>query len=112
MGFVNWVVLGCILVSSFFVLIALSRMGIRFFWSPVGRSAPVLRVVEYAPIALLILLCIGLTVYGESVMRFTRATVSALYQPQGYIDAVLSARPLPTATNAARLGLPHPELAP
>ena len=39
-------------------------------------------------------------------------TASALYQPQGYIAAVLSARPLPTATNAARLGVPAPRATP
>lgn len=109
-GLVNALVLACILVSSFFVLIALSRMGIRFFWSPVGRSAPVLHVLEFTPIALLMALCIGLTVYAESALRYTRATASALYQPQGYIDAVLSARPRPTPTNAARLGVPSPEV--
>jgi len=66
----------------------------------------VLRVFEYAPVAALLTVCVALTMHGESALRYTRATASALYQPQGYIAAVLSARPLPTATNAARLGVP------
>ena len=100
--------LALLLVSSLFALIALSRTGMRFFWSPVGRSAPVLRVIEYAPIAALVALCVACTVYAEGVMRYASATAEALYQPQGYIDAVLSARPHPTPTNAERLGVPSP----
>jgi len=49
------------------------------------------------------------TVRAEAVMRYTNATAAALYQPRGYIDAVLSSRPLPTLTNADRLGTPPPE---
>lgn len=105
---VRWVFLALLLVSSLFALIALSRTGMRFFWSPVGRSAPVLRVIEYAPIAALVALCVACTVYAEGVMRYASATADALYQPQGYIDAVLSARPHPTPTNAERLGVPSP----
>jgi multicomponent K+:H+ antiporter subunit D len=42
-------------------------------------------------------------------MQYAGDTASALYQPQGYIDAVLSARPRPTATNAERLKAFGPE---
>ena len=108
----HWLLLALIITSGLFALIALSRTGIRFFWTPVGRAAPVLRVFEYAPVAALLAVCVALTLHGESAMRYTRATASALYQPQGYIAAVLSARPLPTATNATRLGVPAPRATP
>ena len=90
----------------------MSRTGIRFFWTPVGRAAPVLRVFEYAPVAALLTVCVALTIPAESMLSYSRATARALYRPQGYIAAVLSARPLPTATNAARLGVPAPRATP
>jgi multicomponent K+:H+ antiporter subunit D len=102
---VSWILLALIIVAGLIALIALSRTGIRYFWSPLGRSAPVLRVIEYVPIAALIGLCIALTVNAERVLRYTSATANALYHPKGYINAVMSAEPLPTRTNAERLGV-------
>ena len=107
-GALRWGLLALIVASGLVALIALSRVGIRFFWTPVDRDAPVLRVVEYLPIALLVGACVLITVRAESVSRFATATAGALHRPQGYVDAVRSTRPLPTATNAERLGLPLP----
>ncbi len=104
----NWLLMGLVIVSGLFALLALSRAGIRFFWAPVDRPAPVLRVVEFLPIALLVALCVLFTVRAEAVLRYTTATAAALYHPRGYIDAVFTARPLVTPTNAERLGVPPP----
>ncbi|MCW5626715.1 MAG: monovalent cation/H+ antiporter subunit D [Burkholderiales bacterium] len=108
----QWLLVGLTLVSGMFALIALSRVGIRFFWTPVDRQPPVLRVVEYLPIALLLAVCVVLTVRAEAVLRYVDATAQALYQPEDYVDAVLSARPLPTATNADRLAMPQLQRSP
>lgn len=108
-GAVAWTLLALVVLSGLFALVSLSRAGIRFFWSPVDRGAPVLRVAEFLPVAVLVLLCVAYTVHAEAVMRYTRATVQALYAPAGYVKAVLGARPMPTATNADRLGLPPPQ---
>jgi len=105
---VSWLLMGAIITSGLLALLALTRTGMRFFWTPVDRPSPVLRVVEYLPIALLIGLCVLFTVRAEAVMRYTRATAAALYEPRLYIDAVMGARPLPTPTNADRLGVPVP----
>jgi len=105
---VDWVLLAMIITSGLCALIALSRTGIRFFWAPVDRGASLARVTEYLPIALLVALCVVLTLGADPVMRYTRATTMALYAPVAYIDAVRSARPIPTPTNAGRLGLPQP----
>lgn len=109
---VDWLLLALVLVSGLFALIALSRTGIRFFWTPVDRSAPVLRVAEYLPIALLVAACVLITVRAEALMRYTQATATSLHQPKAYIDAVLSTRPLPTPTNADRLPKHQPGAAP
>lgn len=103
---VSWTLLALVVLSGLVALVALSRAGIRFFWSPVHRAAPVLVAAEFLPIALLVLLCVAYTVHAEAVMRYTRATTHALYAPAGYVKAVLGARPIPTPTNADRLGLP------
>ena len=101
-----------IVLSGLCALVALSRVGIRFFWTPVDREAPLLRVVEFVPIAVLVGVCVFISVRAEPVMRYAAATAEALYSPAGYIDAVLSARPRPTPTNAERLRLQGQESAP
>ncbi|WP_066269534.1 monovalent cation/H+ antiporter subunit D [Hydrogenophaga palleronii] len=108
----SWTLMALVITSGLFALVALSRTGIRFFWAPLERGAHLLRVAEYLPIAILITLCVLFTVRGEAVLRYTQATAQALYQPGGYIGAVFSARPVPTPTNAERLGVPAPEARP
>ncbi len=106
---VSWTLLGLVIVSGLLALVAMSRVGIRFFWAPVDRAAPVLKVVEYLPIALLVLACVLLSVRAEALMRYASATARSLHEPQAYINAVLTARPLPTPTNADRLSVPPPQ---
>ncbi|MFZ6750914.1 monovalent cation/H+ antiporter subunit D [Undibacterium sp. Ren11W] len=98
-----WIFLSLLIISGLFALIALSRTGMRFFWTPLGRSAPVLRVVEFAPIMLLVAVCVSMTIHAEALIQYARATAALLYQPQAYITAVLSTQPVPTKTNAERL---------
>jgi multicomponent K+:H+ antiporter subunit D len=98
-----WLFFGLLMLSGLFALIALSRTGIRFFWTPVDRSAPVMRVAELTPIVLLLGVCVAMTVHAEGLFQYARATAQLLYQPQGYIEAVLSTQPVPTPTNAERL---------
>jgi multicomponent K+:H+ antiporter subunit D len=108
----NWTLVALVIASGLAALVALSRTGIRFFWTPVERPAPVLRTVEYLPIAVLIGLCVVLTVRAEALMRYAGATSAALYDPADYIGAVMSARPRPTATNTDRLPAPVPGVTP
>ncbi|MGV3729059.1 monovalent cation/H+ antiporter subunit D [Hydrogenophaga sp.] len=108
----SWTMLVLVIVSGLFALVALSRTGIRFFWAPMERGGHLLRVAEFVPIAVLIAACVLFTVRGEALMRYAQATATSLYQPRGYIDAVFSTKPLPTPTNAERLGVPVPEKRP
>lgn len=98
-----WLFLSLLIISGLFALIALSRTGMRFFWTPLGRGAPVLRVAEFAPIMLLLAVCVSMTIHAEALTQYARATAALLYQPQAYIAAVLSTQPVPTKTNAERL---------
>lgn len=98
-----WTLMVLLFVSGLFALVALTRIGIRFFWMTSGRPAPLLRSIEYFPIALLIVFSVLLTVRAEVVMKFAKQTSEALHSPQRYMDAVLSAKPTWAPTNAYRL---------
>jgi multicomponent K+:H+ antiporter subunit D len=78
------------LVASLAAIIALTRIGMRLFWSAIGRTTPRLRVIEAGPVAVLVLLCVGLAVGADPVMSYLQAAARGLSVPQDYIDAVLS----------------------
>ena len=90
-----WVLLALLIVSGLASLIALLRLGIRYFWVPHGGPAPKLRLLECVPVALLLALCAALLVGAGPVVRFTDAAARTLLQPDRYIDAVMSARDVP-----------------
>jgi len=87
----SWLIICALLVSGLASLVACARIGMRLFWSPAGRSTPRLRVVEATPAALLVALCIALTVYAAPVMSYLHKAAVGLHAPQIYIHAVLSA---------------------
>lgn len=85
-----WVLVFVTLAAGLASLIALTRIGMRLFWSAIGRNTPRLRVLEAGPVAMLVLLCIGLTVAAGAVMRFFDSTAASLRSPQIYIETVLT----------------------
>ena len=95
-----WFFLALLITSGLMALLALSRAGIRHFWAAHGRGVPRLHVLEGAPVAGLLLACLLITVYAGPVMRYTQATAYALHDPREYINAVMSARPMPYPTQA------------
>ena len=85
-----------LIVSGLASTIALSRSGVRYFWSyPEDRPPPRVRVVEGLPIGFMIAICIVLTMRAEPVVRYLQATAHGLYAPADYISSVLSTRPVP-----------------
>jgi len=86
-----WAMFTVVLGSGLAGMIALSRSGIRTFWT-VERNVR-LRLLETAPMLGLLLLCALITVGARPVSRYFDATAQALHTPQRYIDAVLSAPP-------------------
>ena len=94
LGTAGWMFMTLLILSGLAATIALSRTGIRYFWSyPEDRPAPRLRVVECLPIGLMIGACILLTMRADPVMRYLQATAEGLYAPAEYISSVLSTRP-------------------
>ncbi len=101
-GPAGWTLLALMIGTGLLALMALTRSGIRHFWASPGEGlAPQLRVLEGLPIALLLGACVALTLQAEGVMRFTKATAHALHAPGGYVRAVLTAAPHPSATREA-----------
>lgn len=88
----GWVLVVAVLATGFAGVVALTRIGIRLFWASTERRTPRLRVLEAAPVAFLVLLCLTLTGASTQVMRFLDATARSLHDPQTYIDTVLSTR--------------------
>jgi len=85
-----WVMIAVVLGCGLAGMIALSRSGIRTFWS-VERDVQRLRLLEAAPMLGLLFLCVALTVAAQPAARYFDATAKALHTPQHYIDAVMSA---------------------
>jgi multicomponent K+:H+ antiporter subunit D len=86
----GWLFIGLLLMGGFAALLALSRIGMRLFWSVTGRVTPRLRVIEAGPVAFLILCCVALTVAAGHVMTYVDSAAHMLSEPRTYIHAVLT----------------------
>jgi multicomponent K+:H+ antiporter subunit D len=102
----TWVFFAGILLSGLASLIALSRVGMRLFWTIAARATPRLRVLEAVPIAALILLCLALTVTAGPVTRYLNSAARSLHDPKTYIHAVLAAHPNPQTNPQTAGGSP------
>ena len=91
----SWVFIAAVVLSGFATLIALSRVGMRLFWSVAARTTPRLRVLEAAPVALLVALCLALGVAAGPVARYLDETARSLHKPDTYVRTVLAARSPP-----------------
>jgi len=89
-----WLMLILLTVSGLAAIIAMSRTGIRIFWAPEEINVPRVRVLELAPVLLLLGLCAVLTVQAGPTMRYLQDTADSLHAPRVYINDVLS-RPAP-----------------
>ena len=89
----GWILLAVILISGFATIVAMTRAGIRTFWTFTERELPQVRSVELGAVAILLFLCIALTVQAGPVMRFMQATASGLELGRPYIGAVQAKTP-------------------
>lgn len=86
----TWVLLAALLVSGLTTIVAMARAGIDAFWASPAESVPRVRVIEIAPVALLLTLCLILTAQAGPVMRYMQATAQSLHAPQDYVRSVLA----------------------
>jgi multicomponent K+:H+ antiporter subunit D len=87
---VAWAMLVLLLLSGIAVVVAMGRAGVRRFWASPEATVPRVRVIEMAPVALLLALCAALTVEANPVMRYFGEAAEALHASRGYVDSVLS----------------------
>jgi multicomponent K+:H+ antiporter subunit D len=85
----SWVLLAVVIVSGLAALIAMTRAGIRAFWASPDRTVPRVRLIESAPVAVLLLLCAIQTIQAGPIMRFMQSTAQSLHVPHDYIRGVL-----------------------
>lgn len=85
----TWWLIGLVIFSGFAALIALTRTGINTLWVQMSDHPAPVRVVEIAPVILLILLCMVMAVMAGPVMNYTMAAAAELYHPGTYVSAVL-----------------------
>lgn len=85
----SWGLLAVVIFSGLTAIIAMTRAGIRVLWSPLDRTVPQVRGTEIVPIAVLLLLCLGLAVQAGPVMRYMQETANSLYTPLNYVRSVL-----------------------
>ncbi|RZL90258.1 MAG: monovalent cation/H+ antiporter subunit D [Variovorax sp.] len=89
-----WAFIALLIVSGLFTLIALSRTGIRHFWTQRHATMPSLPALEVLPVAALLAACLALTLMAGPVMQHAAATAEGLRLPTAYRDAVMGARPV------------------
>jgi multicomponent K+:H+ antiporter subunit D len=94
-GTASWIFMALLIVSGFFTLVALSRTGIRHFWTQPLSTMPALRMLEVLPVAALLLAAVALTIAAEPVMQHATATAEGLFQPADYREAVMNAQQKP-----------------
>ena len=86
----SWTMLALLIGSGFATVIGMGRAGVRRFWAAPGM--PRVRVVEMAPIVLLLVLCAALTVQAGASIRYMNAAAQALHSPAAYTGHVLEQR--------------------
>lgn len=95
-----WMLSIGVLVTGFVGVLALTRIGVNLFWTVTKRSAPRLRVLEAAPVAALVVICLALSLAASPIMGYLESTARSLHDPQTYIRTVLSSHP-PAARDSA-----------
>lgn len=87
----TWWLVGLVIFSGFASLVALTRTGINTFWMPMaGEPAPV-RILEIAPVVILIALTVAMTVLAGPIMDYMLAAAAELHSPVRYVSDVLQA---------------------
>jgi multicomponent K+:H+ antiporter subunit D len=99
-----WTFMALLIASGFLSLIALSRTGIRHFWTQLHPTMPSLPALEVLPVAGLLAASVALTVWAGPVMRHAQATAEGLRTPTAYRNAVLGAKQVPNPVAAPAKG--------
>jgi multicomponent K+:H+ antiporter subunit D len=86
----SWAMVALLVLSGFATVVGMARVGVRRFWATQGGSVPRVRVIEFAPIVVLLALCAALTVGAGPLIGYLDDGARALHAPGGYVDRVLA----------------------
>ena len=100
-GPLAWTMLALIIISGLAAVISLMRFGVRTFWSTPDARAPRLQLSEAAPVLMLLLLCVIMSVAAGPTSRYMERASATLHQPQLYTERVLSTPAVPGVVGAA-----------
>ena len=95
-----WALLVVLILSGFASSDRHDARGHPCFWASPDRAVPRVRLIEMAPVVVLLILCAVQTIQAGPVMRFMQATAQSLHAPQDYVRGVLGA----AAERRLRLG--------
>lgn len=84
-----WTLIMLILLSGLSATIALLRFGVRTFWAAGNVTPPRVPITEAAPITLLLLLCVVLTLQAGPAIAYLERATQDLHRPERYIGRVL-----------------------
>jgi multicomponent K+:H+ antiporter subunit D len=98
----SWALLAILILSGLAAVIAMTRAGMRSFWASPDRAVPRVRIIEMAPVAILLILCVMQTIQAGPVTRYMHATAQWLHTSQNYVRDVMQAEPGPEARKAGR----------
>lgn len=91
--------MGLLLLAGMAAIIALMRNGVRTFWASDAVPAR-LQLTEFLPIAILLGLCLLLTILAQPVMSYMDRASASLHQPDLYIERVMTAPVVPGVVHA------------
>jgi multicomponent K+:H+ antiporter subunit D len=88
----SWLLLAALLLSGLATVVAMTRTGIDAFWASTA-PAPRVGLVEIAPVVVLLLLAVVMTVQAGPVLRYMQATADGLHAPAAYVRGVVETAP-------------------
>ena len=101
-GPAGWTLMALIFASGLVAVISMMRFGVRTFWASGVVLPPRMHLSEIAPVSLLVLVLVLMTVEAGPVFSYLARANDDLHRPQRYIDRVLAtpAVPGPVANGA------------
>lgn len=88
-NFKDWLYVGAIILSGLTALISMTRAGIRTFWASLDENVPRVMLIEIAPIAGFLILCLLMTIIAGPTMRYMDVMAHNLHDSSNYINSVL-----------------------
>src|SRR5690606_20619599 len=101
---VAWIFGGLVIASGMAAIISFMRFGVRTLWAQGAVLPPRLLVSEAAPITILLVLCIAITIAGGPVFAYLGRTSDTLHQPAERVERVLGATTIPGPQVPAQAG--------